>query len=79
MESAEELAMFRISTLFDHITELIRNDSITDITERSELFMEVITFAQAIVGRPRLCDLLCSERPIRVDYRGMHLSLHIFC
>lgn len=62
--------MLRLSSLFDRITELIRNDSITDITERGELFTEVIAFAQAIADRPGLSDLLYTERAVKINNPG---------
>jgi hypothetical protein len=69
-EATEELHMLRLSCLFDRVTELIRNDSMTDITERSELFTEVITFAQAIADRPGLLGLLYTERPMKMNAPG---------
>lgn len=62
--------MLRLSSLFDRITELIRNDSITDITERGELFTEVIEFAQAIANRPGLSDLLYTGRALKINNPG---------
>jgi hypothetical protein len=62
--------MLRLSCLFDRITELIRNDSITDITERSELFTEVVVFALAIADRPDLSSLLYTGRSIKLNNPG---------
>lgn len=58
-----ESNLFRLGMLFDHITDLIRNDSISDVTERAELYMEVIDFVKAVADIPALTGLLFEERP----------------
>lgn len=42
----EEIRLYRLSFLFDKIAELLRNDSIIDITQRKELYTEVFNFVQ---------------------------------
>jgi hypothetical protein len=42
----EEIRIYRLSFLFDKIAELLRNDSIIDITQRKDLYTEVLTFVQ---------------------------------
>lgn len=42
----EEIRFYRLSFLFDKIAELLRNDSIIDITQRKELYTEVFAFVQ---------------------------------
>jgi hypothetical protein len=42
----EEMRLYRLSFLFDKIAELLRNDSIIDITQRKELYSEVLKFVQ---------------------------------
>lgn len=42
----EEIRLYRLSFLFDKITELLRNDSIIDITQRKDLYTEVFNFVQ---------------------------------
>jgi len=42
----EEIRLYRLSFLFDRIAELLRNDSVIDITQRKELYTEVFTFVQ---------------------------------
>lgn len=42
----EEIRLYRLSSLFDRIAELLRNDSIIDITQRKELYLQVFTFVQ---------------------------------
>jgi hypothetical protein len=42
----EEIRLYRLSFLFDKIAELLRNDSIIDITQRKDLYTEVFNFVQ---------------------------------
>jgi len=42
----EEIRIYRLSFLFDKIAELLRNDSIIDITQRKDLYTEVLIFVQ---------------------------------
>jgi hypothetical protein len=42
----QEVALYRLSFLFDRIAELLRNDSIIDLTMRKDLYKEVFTFVQ---------------------------------
>jgi baculoviral IAP repeat-containing protein 6 len=42
----EEIRLYRLSFLFDRIAELLRNDSIIDITQRKKLYSEVFTFVE---------------------------------
>jgi hypothetical protein len=42
----EEIRIYRLSFLFDKIAELLRNDSVIDITQRKDLYTQVFTFVQ---------------------------------
>ena len=42
----EEIRIYRLSFLIDRIAELLRNDSIIDITQRKDLYTEVLIFVQ---------------------------------
>lgn len=66
-----EMNLFRLSFLFDRITDLIRNDSISDVTERSSLYMEVIAFVKLISDIPSLRGLLFEERPEKSRSPGL--------
>lgn len=66
-----ESNLFRLSMLFDRITDLIRNDSIADVTERVALYMEVIAFVRLIADIPGLRGLLFEERPEKSRSPGL--------
>lgn len=66
-----ESNLFRLGMLFDHITDLIRNDSISDVTERAELYMEVIEFVKMVADIPALAGLLFEERPEKSRSPGL--------
>jgi hypothetical protein len=42
----EEIRLYRLTFLIDRIAELLRNDSIIDITQRKDLYTEVFKFVQ---------------------------------
>jgi hypothetical protein len=46
----EEGRLYRLSFLFDRVAELLRNDSIIDITLRKELYTQVFMFVQVSPG-----------------------------
>ncbi|CZT02407.1 uncharacterized protein RCO7_06303 [Rhynchosporium graminicola] len=78
-----ELDMFRLGILFDTITQLIRNDSIVDITERLEVYQATAEFVIKTANHPGLFHLLFEERPHKANTPGLgdlslpsHISLH---
>ncbi|KAH7336439.1 hypothetical protein BKA65DRAFT_553089 [Rhexocercosporidium sp. MPI-PUGE-AT-0058] len=71
-----ELDMFRLGMLFDKIIQLIRNDSIVDITERLEVYQAIAGFIIKIANHPGLVQLLLDERPNKANTPGLgELSL----
>lgn len=73
---SETLCLFRHSVVFDHLAELLRNDSIADMVERHLLYFAVFDFLEAIGDHPFLRQLLLEERFNRKDSPGLHaLSL----
>ncbi|PVH88654.1 hypothetical protein DL98DRAFT_648013 [Cadophora sp. DSE1049] len=66
-----ELDMFRLGTLFDKIIQLIRNDSIVDITERLEVYQATAGFITKIANHPGLVQLLLEERPNKANTPGL--------
>ncbi|EKD13995.1 uncharacterized protein L3040_008001 [Drepanopeziza brunnea f. sp. 'multigermtubi'] len=70
-DASAELNMFRLSTLFDKLTEMIRNDSIVDITERFDVYNSITAFIEKIARHDELVQLLSEERPIIVDHPGI--------
>ncbi|KAL2068951.1 hypothetical protein VTL71DRAFT_15289 [Oculimacula yallundae] len=71
-----EMDLFRLSILFDKITQLIRNDSIVDITERLGVYQATAKFVTKIANHPGLVQLLFEERPNKTNTPGLgELSL----
>jgi hypothetical protein len=71
-----EKTLFRLSFLFDSIAELIRNDSISDVMERADLYMEVITFVKLVLDIPSLSGLLFEERQEKSRSPGLRALAH---
>jgi hypothetical protein len=44
------------------VTELVRNDSITDMTKRSQLYRSMLAFVTAIAKDPAFVQLLIEKR-----------------
>lgn len=59
---AELWSFFRISLLLGRVTELVRNDSITDMTKRSQLYRSMLAFVTAIAKDPAFVQLLIEKR-----------------
>lgn len=57
--------------LFDKIIQLIRNDSIVDITERLEVYQATAAFITKIAKHPDLVYLLLEERPNKANTPGL--------
>ncbi|KAL5317694.1 hypothetical protein ACEPPN_014792 [Leptodophora sp. 'Broadleaf-Isolate-01'] len=71
-----ELDMFRLGILFDKIIQLIRNDSIVDITDRLDVYQAIAGFIMKIANHPGLVHLLLDERPNKANTPGLgELSL----
>lgn len=65
----EEIRLYRLSFLFDKIAELLRNDSIIDITQRKDLYTEVFKFVQVsrlIIYRAHMGILIDVHRLLQV-------------
>lgn len=70
-DGSAELVIFRLSTLLDRIITLLRNGSVADITERSEVYLAISHFLRAIMARPKLLPLLTEERFEKIDTPGL--------
>ena len=66
-----ELDLFRLGILFDKIIQLVRNDSIVDITERLEVYQATAGFITKIAEHPGLVQLLLEERPNKANTPGL--------
>ncbi len=66
----EELSLISLSFLLDRLSDLLRNDSIEDMTSRSDLYLEAFSFLQALSGHPKLLTLLIKERPRKLNSPG---------
>lgn len=63
--------MFRLSILIDKVTEMIRNDSIEDITQRFDVYNAITAFLEKIVRHETLVQLLLEKRRISNDHPGI--------
>ncbi len=66
----EEFSLISLSFLLDRLSDLLRNDSIEDMTTRSDLYLEAFLFLQALSDRPKLLTLLIKERPRKLNSPG---------
>lgn len=55
----------------DRVCALMRNDSISDMTERSFLYREVLSFLEIISNDEELCQLLFDPQPSRTKSPGL--------
>jgi hypothetical protein len=67
----ELFAMFRLSLLIDRLAELIRNDSVTDMTKRKDLYHAAFAFLTAVAKHPALVVLLLEQRPTKKGSSGL--------
>ncbi|RDL38301.1 uncharacterized protein BP5553_02641 [Venustampulla echinocandica] len=68
---AEFFALFRLSLLFDRVTMLLRNDSISDMARRSDLYQAALAFVTAMAKHPRLVHILTDKRPEKKRSPGL--------
>ena len=61
------LSLMRLSLLGHSMEELLRNDSISDCTERGDLYNTFLAALQSIASNPRLVEFYSSERD-EVEY-----------
>lgn len=60
-----------LAFLIDKIAALLRNDSITDITERRELYQALFSFLHALGSDPFLGEILVEQRPEKLRSPGI--------
>lgn len=56
-------AILKLSLLLESVTALIRNDSIADMSKRSELHKALLAFDTAAAKHPELVKILTEKRP----------------
>jgi len=57
-----ELILFRLSIFFDRVASLVRNDSISNMVERSELYYVIFEFLDKVSKTPGLFQLATEPR-----------------
>lgn len=67
----ELFAMFRLSLLIDCTAELLRNDSVTDMTKRKDLYYALFTFLTTVAKYPALVDTLLEQWPTKKRTPGL--------
>ncbi|RDW82809.1 hypothetical protein BP6252_03921 [Coleophoma cylindrospora] len=67
----EELCLFRLSLLLDRVCDLLRNDSIVDITNRSDMYRQAFVFTAKIANCPELSTLIYEQRAQKKDSPGI--------
>ncbi|RDW76134.1 hypothetical protein BP5796_06955 [Coleophoma crateriformis] len=67
----EELFLFRLSFLLDRVCDLLRNDSIVDITNRSDTYRQAFVFTAKIANCPELSTLIYEQRAQKKDSPGI--------
>ena len=58
--------VLRASAILDKVAELLRNDSIDNVTKRHYLYRRVLSFVRVLVRHPQLSTTICDERPIKL-------------
>lgn len=69
--SEQELLLFRLSFLFDRVTALMRNDSISEVTQRRDLYDSAFSFVQVITDNSTLVQLIFESRLDKKDSPGL--------
>lgn len=67
----ELVALFRLSLLIDCAAVLMRNDSITDMTKRKNLYHALFAFLTTITKCRPLVDILLEQRPTKKRSPGL--------
>lgn len=65
------LALFRTSLLLEHVCALIRNDSISDISQRAAMYDALFMFLEIISRDPLLAPVLFELQPNRKESPGL--------
>jgi hypothetical protein len=65
------LVLFRASLLLDRICALIRNDSISDLTQRSSLYYSLFSFLEIFADDLQLARILFERQPSRTASPGL--------
>jgi baculoviral IAP repeat-containing protein 6 len=64
--------LFRISLLLGRTTELMRNDSIADMSKRSQLCRALLAFVTTVAKHPGLVRILTEKRVEKKRSPGLH-------
>jgi hypothetical protein len=65
------VAMLRLSFLLDRLATLIANDSITNMTQRKDLYHAVYAFLTVVANHPVLVEILLEQRPSKKQSPGL--------
>ncbi|OJD11937.1 hypothetical protein ACJ73_09432 [Blastomyces percursus] len=67
-------AMLQLTMLIDRATDLLRNDSIEEVSKRAEVYSSVIRFVQRIGEHPELKDLVQGQRYCKLSTAGLQAT-----
>ena len=59
--------VLRASAILDKVAELLRNDSIDNVTKRHYLYRRVLSFVRIISKHPQLWTTIYDERPVKPE------------
>ena len=69
--ATDELLLFRLSFLLDRVTDLMRNDSISELTQRRDLYDAVFSFVWTISNNFPLVQLIFEPRADKTGSPGL--------
>jgi len=61
------LEVLRASAILDKVAELLRNDSIDNVTKRHYLYCRVLSFVRVVAQHPKLWAIIYDERPTKPE------------
>ncbi|KAH0541863.1 hypothetical protein FGG08_003668 [Glutinoglossum americanum] len=64
---------FQLGLLLDRVAELLRNDSISDLSERSSLYFAVLELVRKLAGHPATSTLVTAERHYKKYTKGLEV------
>ncbi|KAI9803990.1 MAG: hypothetical protein M1833_000271 [Piccolia ochrophora] len=68
-------AALKLSLLMDKLGDLMRNDSLSDITKRCDVYYPLLDFVMTLGSHPAMAELLIQER----YYKKASVGLHAIC
>ena len=66
-------AMIQLSLLMDKVADMLRNDSLRDVSKRSEVYQLVLDFVNRLGSRSKTMYLVCDQRYFKKRSSGLQI------